>query len=383
MDFVLWKPKKEGEPAWVSPWGEGRPGWHIECSEMSKKYIGDTIDIHAGGEDLVFPHHENEIAQSEACNDEKFANYWMHNAFLNIDNKKMSKSAGNFFTVREISEKYPLQVIRFFMLSAHYRSPLNFSDTLVEASKNGLERILTAVDHLREVLTAAPEGELTAEDQKHMEEVTSLKEKYEAAMEDDFNTADAIAAIFELVKLANITAESGSKAYVQHLFDTIVQLCDILGIITEKKEELLETCLKGIAEHFPLTEKELRGYSSLGLAYIGDCIFELFVRTMVVTKGNDKANHYHQKTIGYVNAAAQTEMMEIIKPLLTDEEKAVFRRGKNAKSLSPAKNQSSHDYHIATGFEALMGYLYLSGQMERLEELIRICLSEKANRNEE
>lgn len=131
MDFVLWKPKKEGEPAWVSPWGEGRPGWHIECSEMSKKYIGDTIDIHAGGEDLVFPHHENEIAQSEACNDEKFANYWMHNAFLNIDNKKMSKSAGNFFTVREISEKYPLQVIRFFMLSAHYRSPLNFSDTLV------------------------------------------------------------------------------------------------------------------------------------------------------------------------------------------------------------------------------------------------------------
>lgn len=145
----------------------------------------------------------------------------------------------------------------------------------------------------------------------------------------------------------------------------------------------METCLKGIAEHFPLTEKELRGYSSLGLAYIGDCIFELFVRTMVVTKGNGKANHYHQKTIGYVNAAAQTEMMEIIKPLLTDEEKAVFRRGKNAKSLSPAKNQSSHDYHIATGFEALMGYLYLSGQMERLEELIRICLSEKANRNEE
>ena len=145
----------------------------------------------------------------------------------------------------------------------------------------------------------------------------------------------------------------------------------------------METCLKGIAEHFPLTEKELRGYSSLGLAYIGDCIFELFGRTMIVTKGNDKANHYHQKTIGYVNAAAQTEMMEIIKPLLTDEEKAVFRRGKNAKSLSPAKNQSSHDYHIATGFEALMGYLYLSGQMERLEELIRICLSEKANRNEE
>ena len=248
LDFVLWKPKKEGEPAWVSPWGEGRPGWHIECSEMSKKYIGDTIDIHAGGEDLVFPHHENEIAQSEACNDEKFANYWMHNAFLNIDNKKMSKSAGNFFTVREISEKYPLQVIRFFMLSAHYRSPLNFSDTLVEASKNGLERILTAIDHLREVIAAAPEGELNVEDQKNLEEANALKAKYEAAMEDDFNTADAIAAIFELVKLANVTAESGSKAYAQQLLDIIVQLCDILGIITEKKEELLDDDIEALIE---------------------------------------------------------------------------------------------------------------------------------------
>jgi len=234
--------------AWVSPWGEGRPGWHIECSEMSKKYIGDTIDIHAGGEDLVFPHHENEIAQSEACNDEKFANYWMHNAFLNIDNKKMSKSAGNFFTVREISEKYPLQVIRFFMLSAHYRSPLNFSDTLVEASKNGLERILTAIDHLREVIAAAPEGELNVEDQKNLEEANALKAKYEAAMEDDFNTADAIAAIFELVKLANVTAESGSKAYAQQLLDIIVQLCDILGIITEKKEELLDDDIEALIE---------------------------------------------------------------------------------------------------------------------------------------
>ena len=248
LDFVLWKPKKEGEIAWNSPWGEGRPGWHIECSEMSKKYIGDTIDIHAGGEDLIFPHHENEIAQSEACNGEKFANYWMHNGFLNINNKKMSKSAGNFFTVREIGEKYPLQVIRFFMLSAHYRSPLNFSDTLVEASKNGLERILTAIDHLREVIAAAPEGELNVEDQKNLEEANALKAKYEAAMEDDFNTADAIAAIFELVKLANVTAESGSKAYAQQLLDIIVQLCDILGIITEKKEELLDDDIEALIE---------------------------------------------------------------------------------------------------------------------------------------
>ncbi|MDR0925659.1 MAG: cysteine--tRNA ligase, partial [Hungatella sp.] len=148
-DFVLWKPKKEGEPYWESPWCEGRPGWHIECSVMSKKYLGEQIDIHAGGEDLIFPHHENEIAQSEAANGKEFAKYWMHNGFLNIDNKKMSKSLGNFFTVRDIGEKYDLQVLRFFMLSAHYRSPINFSADLMESSKNGLERILTAVEKLK------------------------------------------------------------------------------------------------------------------------------------------------------------------------------------------------------------------------------------------
>ena len=248
MDFVLWKPKKEGEPSWPSPWGEGRPGWHIECSVMSKKYIGDTIDIHAGGEDLIFPHHENEIAQSEACNDEKFAKYWMHNAFLNIDGEKMSKSAGNFFTVREISEKYDLQVIRFFMLSAHYRSPLNFADTLVEASKNGLDRILTAIDRLRDLLATAPEGEMTEADLKNKEEVDALVKKFEDSMDDDFNTADAIAAIFELVKLSNVTAPEGSKAYVQYVYDTITKLCDVLGIITEKKEELLDADVEALIE---------------------------------------------------------------------------------------------------------------------------------------
>ena len=219
---------------------------------MSRKYIGDTIDIHAGGEDLIFPHHENEIAQSEACNGEKFANYWMHNGFLNIDNKKMSKSAGNFFTVREIGEKYPLQVIRFFMLSAHYRSPLNFSDTLVEAAKHGLERILTAVDNLRDVLAAkqsdGANGVLTEVDQKNMDEAKALVAKFEASMEDDFNTADAIAAIFELVKLANVTAADGSAEYVQYLLDTIVKLCDILGIITDKKEEMLDADIEALIE---------------------------------------------------------------------------------------------------------------------------------------
>ena len=147
-DFVLWKPKKEGEPSWPSPWSDGRPGWHIECSVMSKKYLGETIDIHAGGEDLIFPHHENEIAQSEAANGVTFSKYWMHNAFLNINGSKMSKSAGNFFTVRDIAEKYDLQVLRFFMLSAHYRSPLNFSDELMESARNGLERIRNAAEKL-------------------------------------------------------------------------------------------------------------------------------------------------------------------------------------------------------------------------------------------
>ena len=203
LDFVLWKPKKEGEPFWVSPWSEGRPGWHIECSVMSKKYLGEEIDIHAGGEDLVFPHHENEIAQSECCNGKQFARYWMHNAFLNIDNRKMSKSLGNFFTVREIGEKYDLQVLRFFMLNAHYRSPLNFSAELMEASKNSLERIITCVEQLKHLLETAEKTEMTAEEKALEAEVLEYVKKYENSMEDDFNTADAIAAIFELVKFDN------------------------------------------------------------------------------------------------------------------------------------------------------------------------------------
>ena len=249
LDFVLWKPKKEGEPAWQSPWGEGRPGWHIECSEMSKKYLGEQIDIHAGGEDLIFPHHENEIAQSEAANGKEFAKYWMHNGFLNIDNRKMSKSLGNFFTVREISEKYDLQVLRFFMLSAHYRSPLNFSADLMEASKNGLERILTCVEKLRDLEAKASHSPKTAGEQATMEEADKLRGKYEEAMDDDFNTADAISAIFELVKLANTTAdESGTREFVSYMKTMIEELCDVLGIITEKKEEVLDSEIEEMIE---------------------------------------------------------------------------------------------------------------------------------------
>jgi cysteinyl-tRNA synthetase len=246
MDFVLWKPKKEGEPYWESPWCQGRPGWHIECSVMSKKYLGDQIDIHGGGEDLVFPHHENEIAQSEATSGKEFAHYWMHNAFLNIDNKKMSKSLGNFFTVRDISEKYDLQVLRFFMLSAHYRSPLNFSADLMEAAKNGLDRIVTAAQKLAEEKERAQDTPMTAEEKAA---VDGFVAKFDAAMDDDFNTADAISAVFELVKYANTQMVAGTgKEFTAYLSENVEMLCEILGIVTEKKEEMLDADIEALIE---------------------------------------------------------------------------------------------------------------------------------------
>lgn len=257
LDFVLWKPKKEGEPYWESPWCNGRPGWHIECSVMSKKYLGDEIDIHAGGEDLVFPHHENEIAQSEAANGKTFARYWMHNAFLNIDNKKMSKSLGNFFTVRDISEKYDLQVLRFFMLSAHYRSQLNFSADLMEAAKNGLDRILTSVENLKYLLENAPDGQVTEEEKNLLAEAEALEKKFDEAMDDDFNTADAISAIFELVKLANTkAAPESSKAFIQRLLDEIRLLSNICGLIVDKKEEMLDRDIEALIEERQAARKE-------------------------------------------------------------------------------------------------------------------------------
>ena len=241
MDFVLWKSKKEGEPGWNSPWGEGRPGWHIECSVMAKKYLADEIDIHAGGEDLIFPHHENEIAQSEAANGVPFAKYWMHNAFLNIDNKKMSKSLGNFFTVRDIAKEYDLQVLRFFMLSAHYRNPINFSHELMESAKNSLDRIVTSVMNLTHLEKTAADLPMTDEEQKVLDLTKDIYKKFEAAMDDDFNTADAISAVFELVKLANSnSSETDTKAYITALKESIVKLADILGLNVVKEEELLD-----------------------------------------------------------------------------------------------------------------------------------------------
>ncbi len=295
LDFVLWKPKKEGEPFWKSPWSDGRPGWHIECSVMAKKYLGEEIDIHAGGEDLIFPHHENEIAQSECCNGKPFAKYWMHNGFLKINGMKLAKSFGNFLTVRDVCEEYDPQVLRFFILSAHYRNPLNFSEEIMESSKNGLERIVTAAGRLRELAksavgkemqsagsgkqpvgdnaaqpaggnaqtadeggtsdlwqpsggsTAQPGTGMTAAETEKLREANTFRAKFEAAMDDDFNTADAITAIFELVRFANTEAgEESSAAFLEALNGELEELCGILGLKTEAREEQLDSEIEAL-----------------------------------------------------------------------------------------------------------------------------------------
>ena len=253
MDFVLWKPKKEGEPFWNSPWGQGRPGWHTECSVMAKKYLGDTIDIHAGGEDLIFPHHENEIAQSECANGVTFSNYWMHNGFLRIDNEKMSKSLGNFKTVREIGQIYDLQVLRLFMLSAHYRSPVNFSAEIMDASASALERIRTAVSslnfHIKNASGNQAAASMTPEEQAKTEEMAAFRRQFEDAMEDDLNTADALSAIFELVKFANVEGkETSSLPFLQALKNEIVTLSDILGLLVDVEEDELDAEIEKLIE---------------------------------------------------------------------------------------------------------------------------------------
>ncbi len=247
MDFVLWKAQKPGEPAWESPWGPGRPGWHIECSAMAGKYLGETIDIHSGGQDLVFPHHENETAQSEAANGKPFAKYWLHNAFLNIDNEKMSKSLGNFFTVRDISEKYDYEVIRFFMLSAHYRSPVNFSEEQMQQAKSGLERITNCVENLEYLLGISPctnadestDSEISDDSQgiqQAMQRINIYKGKFIEAMDDDLNTADAISAIFELVREINSSVDSASeRQLIEYGLSVLTELITVLGIEPKKQ----------------------------------------------------------------------------------------------------------------------------------------------------
>lgn len=240
MDFALWKKQKPGEPAWESPWGMGRPGWHIECSAMANTYLGKTIDIHSGGQDLIFPHHENEIAQSEAANCCQFANYWMHNGYINVDNRKMSKSLGNFFTVRDVAKEFEYEVIRFFMLSAHYRSPINFSKDLMESAKSGLERIYNCIETMTFFNESSQDRELTDAEKAFAKTIDEYKEKFISAMDDDLNTADAISVIFEIVADVNknITAESeNAKALITKAVDTIKELGGVLGILSKQDEE--------------------------------------------------------------------------------------------------------------------------------------------------
>lgn len=239
MDFALWKAKKEGEPSWNSPWGEGRPGWHIECSAMVNKYLGNTIDIHSGGKDLIFPHHENEIAQSECANGCEFARYWMHNGYINIDNKKMSKSLGNFFTIRDITEKYEPQVVRFFMLSAHYRSPVNFSDALMAQAQSAMERVYNCIENLEFLKKSAQDRAENDGEKLLLAELEKAKKRFTEAMDDDLNTADAISAIFDIVSAANkhLKADGGnSQGIIEKTLSYISELGGVLGLFEEKEK---------------------------------------------------------------------------------------------------------------------------------------------------
>ncbi|MCX7748271.1 MAG: cysteine--tRNA ligase [Clostridia bacterium] len=259
MDFALWKAKKEGEPGWESPWGEGRPGWHIECSAMATKYLGETIDIHSGGQDLIFPHHENEIAQSEAANGKPFAKYWLHNGFINVDGEKMSKSKGNFFTVRDIVQHFDYEVIRFFMLSAHYRSPINFSDELLEQAKNGLDRIYNCLDNLEYLRKTSSEKERDSQGEALIQSLDGLKKRFIGAMDDDINTADAISVIFDMVREINssITAASGtSQQTIDYSLNLLKELGGVLGILQKQKSDHLESEIEELISKRQQARKE-------------------------------------------------------------------------------------------------------------------------------
>jgi cysteinyl-tRNA synthetase len=257
MDFAIWKSEKPGEPSWESPWGKGRPGWHIECSCMAANLLGKTIDIHAGGTDLVFPHHENEIAQSEARNHQTFARYWMHAAFLNINNQKMSKSLNNFFTVREVLEKYDSDVMRFLLLSGHYRTQLNFSTELLDSAKASMERLYNAIGNLENLMNEVTAEELTSEEKLYIEDLNRYRERYIEKMDDDFNTADGISVIFDLIRdiNSNIKANS-SKALVKHSLILIRELGMPLGILQKSVKEDLETEIERLIEERQKARKD-------------------------------------------------------------------------------------------------------------------------------
>ena len=251
MDFALWKAQKEGEPAWESPWGMGSPGWHIECSAMANKYLGETIDLHSGGQDLIFPHHENEIAQSECANQKPFAKYWMHNGYININNQKMSKSLGNFFTVRDILKQYDAEIVRFFMLSAHYRNPINFSDTLMEQSKSAVERVYTCIDNLKFLYENGEDRALTDTEKAFSDKLDDFKQKFIDAMDDDLNTADAISVVFDIVYAANTdlsTENKNSREVIQKALDTIAEIGGVLGLFNKAENKALDSEIEALIE---------------------------------------------------------------------------------------------------------------------------------------
>ena len=252
LDFALWKFKKEGEPFWPSPWGEGRPGWHIECSAMSLANLGETIDIHAGGVDLTFPHHENEIAQSEAATGKPFVRYWMHNGFVNINYEKMSKSRGNFFTVRDLAARYDYPIIRYFILQAHYRMPINFADDLLDAAVTSWKRVTSSVAHLAFVAEAAPDLPKDSDEEKALYQALALyRQQWKDAMDDDLNTADAIAAIFDLVRAANTAAATGKVAAgaLLEARQTLIELCGVLGLDpTADQEETVPPAIAALVQ---------------------------------------------------------------------------------------------------------------------------------------
>ncbi len=250
-DFALWKASKPGEPKWDSPFSEGRPGWHIECSAMSKKHLGDKIDLHCGGEDLIFPHHENEIAQSECANGCEFSHYWMHNAFLNVDNQKMSKSLNNFFTVREIAEQVGYEVIRYFLLTAHYRSPLNFTREIIDQCKSSLERLYTAREHLDFLISHAADGK-----DEIVAEADRLVAEFVAVMDDDLNTADALSKLFELVTFINVNGKEQSKAALEHAAKAFDEMAEVLGILYNRNKDEIPAEVKALVEERTAVRKE-------------------------------------------------------------------------------------------------------------------------------
>lgn len=255
MDFALWKKAKAGEPYWESPWGHGRPGWHIECSAMVRRYLGETIDIHCGGQDLIFPHHENEIAQSECCNGVSFANYWMHNGYINVDNVKMSKSLGNFFTVRDVADKYGYEPIRYLMISSHYRSPINYSVDIIEQCKASLSRLYTCRDSLDFALSNAQQGEA---EQSLVEMFDKRRQQFKDAMNDDLNTADAIAAVFELVRdiNSNVIAKNANDGSCREAIKVFDELCGVLGLVYNRKAENLDDEIEKLIEQRTQARKE-------------------------------------------------------------------------------------------------------------------------------